>query len=271
MFVEVLPLLIAFAATLVGIVGNTWDKRRQGLRKLTGVGWVVVLLAVASLAVSVYQARQAVLNREEQARKEALLQDLAREDVMSAIDALLDPFKLLIDTAVGLSPNRADHSAAVIDKRLYRASDYLERMGSEKFLSALDDISALGCPKELAADPGCTWARMIGIAAARGDERFKEVITRYSAVLTPTALELIEGVRSHKMLGILKSVPGNVEINQELGHKDVQSMKIGWLLRGPHEPSAYYLPFFVSLKQIKDEVGAKRTEPDRWWLKKPGN
>lgn len=268
MAIEVLPLIIAFAATLVGIAGNSWDKRRKGWRKLTPIGRLVVILAAASLAVSTYQARQAVLNREEQAKKENLLRNLAREDVMAAIDALVDPFKRLIDTAAALWPKAADPSAAIIDKNLYRPSDHLTAIGSQGFLKALDDISALACPNEFSADPGCTWAKMFGIAAWRGDERLKDVVARYSAVLSPAALELLQSVRSHKMLDILKSAPGNVRINEELGHKDVQQMKIGWLLRGPHGPSDHYLPFFALLIRLRDEVGAKREEPDRWWLPK---
>jgi hypothetical protein len=257
---EVAPLVIALAATIVGIVGNTWDKRKRGWRKLTTTGRLVVILAIASFGVSAYQARQAAHVREDQARKEDLLRALAREDVVQAIEQLVDPFERVIDQ---------DEAADVIDRRLYRAIDHLDKMGSENFLQVLDKVPALGCPPELRSDPGCTWARMLGIAAARGDDRLKDVQERYSGVLTPQALELIQSVRSHKMIGILKSAPGNIEMNQELGKDDLGEMTVGWLLRGPHEPSDYYLPFFSLLQQVRDEVGRKREEPDQWWLEKP--
>ena len=228
MFQQFLPLLISFAATLVGITGNTWDKRKRGWRKLTIMGRLVVVLAFASLAVATIQARQAVLDREAQGKKDDLLRDMAREDVLGAIDQITDPFKRLIDTARELQPelSKVDPSTAVIESHLKRPSDYLENIGTEDFLKALDDINALTCPRQLAVNPGCTWAKMFGMAAVRGDERLKEVAARYSAVLTPEALRLVQDVRSHKMLGILKSAPGNVEINQEIRSKDSGSASL---------------------------------------------
>ncbi|MEM1024495.1 MAG: hypothetical protein AAF627_11920 [Myxococcota bacterium] len=85
MIIETLPLLIAFAATLVGVIGNTWDKHRKGLRKLTTTGWLVALFATLSLLVSGYQARQNFLAKQEQAEKATLLQTLARDETLSAI------------------------------------------------------------------------------------------------------------------------------------------------------------------------------------------
>ncbi len=266
MIIEILPLLIAFAATIVGIAGDTWDEGKKGLRKLTTSGRVVVFLALASFGAAVYQARAAVVARKEQERKELLLRDLAREDVMSGIDELLDPLKRLIDTGADLWATDSTRSGAVINKRLYKASDYLDRIGSGEFLDAPDNVRAITCPKELIADPEMNWARMIGIAASRGDERFKEVVVMYSAVLPPAAIELIEQCRKDTMLNILKSASGNLEINQDIGSKDVEKISIGFLLRGPHKPEKFYLPFFALLKQIRDEVGSKRPEPDRWWL-----
>ena len=244
MFQQFLPLLISFAATLVGITGNTWDKRKKGWRKLTVMGRLVVFLALASLAVASIQARQAVLDREAQEKKDDLLRDMAREDVLTAFDQIADPFKRLIDTARELQPELAKitPSEAVIESHLKRPSDSLEDIGTNGFLSALDDINALTCPRQLAENPGCTWAKLFGIAAVRGDDRLKEVAARYSSVLTPDALRLVQAVRSHKMLGILKSAPGNVAINQEIRSKDIDNVKIGWLLRGPHKSSEYYLP-----------------------------
>ena len=37
MIEAIVPLIIAFAATLVGIVGNTWDKRKKGCEAEVGV------------------------------------------------------------------------------------------------------------------------------------------------------------------------------------------------------------------------------------------
>ena len=46
---DFLPIIIAFASALIGVVGNTWDSDNVGIRKITLTGWMVVLLAGISL------------------------------------------------------------------------------------------------------------------------------------------------------------------------------------------------------------------------------
>lgn len=46
---EFIPIIVAFASALVGVVGNTWNSDQVGIRKVTVTGWVVASLAVISL------------------------------------------------------------------------------------------------------------------------------------------------------------------------------------------------------------------------------
>lgn len=47
--------LLAFGAALVGIVGNTWDSKKTGIARLTGVGWAALLIALVGIALSTYK------------------------------------------------------------------------------------------------------------------------------------------------------------------------------------------------------------------------
>lgn len=47
---DFIPIIIAFASALIGVVGNTWDSNKTGIRKITLTGWMVVVLAGTSLA-----------------------------------------------------------------------------------------------------------------------------------------------------------------------------------------------------------------------------
>lgn len=267
MVVDTLPLLIAFAATLVGIVGNTWDKRRRGLRKLTVTGWLVALFAALSLAVSGYQARQGFLAKQERAAKAALLWTLARDETLDAIWGIVDPFERLADLR-NARAREADPVADAIGERLYTPVAHLEEVGTESFLEYLDSVKALDCPSDLADRPGCTWAGMFSIAAWRGDGKLRDVTTRYADVLDPQILELIQSVRSHEMLDILKVAERNIETNRQMGHDDLHEMSIGWLLRGPHEASVYYIPFFALLRDLSKNLGIQAEDPDFFFLDK---
>jgi hypothetical protein len=70
------------------------------------------------------------------------------------------------------------------------------------------------------------------------------------------------------MLDILKAAPANVDVNRRIGHNDLESMSIGWLLRGPHEASVYFTPFFQLLGRLCGRIGVKPEEPDRLLLEK---
>ncbi|MEM1024496.1 MAG: hypothetical protein AAF627_11925 [Myxococcota bacterium] len=155
-----------------------------------------------------------------------------------------------------------------IDERLYTPIAHLEEIGSDSFLQYLDTVKALDCPSDLADRPGCTWAGMISIAAWRGDRMLRDVTTRYAEVLDPQTLQLIQTLRSHKMFDILKVAEMNVETNRQMGQEDLDEMSIGWLLRGPHEASDYYIPFFTDLRALAEKLGIKPEEPDSFFLEK---
>lgn len=262
MLIGILPLLIALISTMIGVFGNSWNEEKTGWQRLTVKGWLVIALAVGSFGVATFQVRDAYQAKQEKDKKEQLLRTLASQDVDEALNELLRPFKLILDERGGSEFNDP------INQHLYRATDRLKDIGSESFLSILDQVKAMDCPRGL--DPtGCSWARGFDMAMSRGSEGLRDAAIRYADVLSPATLTLIQSVRDHKMLGIMRSMPGNIEINQQMGNTDIAKVSIGWLIRGLYEPSDYYVPFFVLLQKIEDELWSKRGEPDKWWVRKP--
>ena len=50
---------------------------------------------------------------------------------------------------------------------------------------------------------------------------------------------------------------------------DIANVTVGWLIRGPHQPSDYYLPFLALIQTIEKGLTFKRGEPDQHWVPKP--
>lgn len=77
---EVVLALFAFLATLIGIRGNTWDAAKKGWRRLTGMGWLTVAVALGVVgiqtAVAIKAARE---EKRREAAKESVRQLALRE------------------------------------------------------------------------------------------------------------------------------------------------------------------------------------------------
>src|SRR5574340_859642 len=92
---EYIPILLAFAAALVAIVGNTWDKNAVGLKKLTVPGRFTLALVVFSLIYSlgsVYQQRDQK-QREDLEKKK--LGKIINTEISKSLDAIASAFRHL--------------------------------------------------------------------------------------------------------------------------------------------------------------------------------
>ncbi|WP_326533090.1 hypothetical protein [Pseudorhodoferax sp.] len=84
--------LLAFIATLIGIVGNTWSKDASGWARVTRTGWAVVVLGGCALAVSTVQnyekSSQARSLEDNKTKLAALAQSQIRQALIYTEDAM---------------------------------------------------------------------------------------------------------------------------------------------------------------------------------------
>jgi TPR repeat protein len=251
MLVALLAPITALVAAIVAIVfkGSTWDKRRKGWRRLTVTGWVIASVAIASFCVSAYREKQEANARAERQAKDALIRRAAASEINEAVGQLLRPFKLAVDASRYSNGGTNLREGAVLDRFLETPLDDLDRIGKAEFLETLDSVGALGCPPQFGVNAHCRWVDLFSQGAEQGDRALLGIIDRYAGVLDPKTLALISELRQDKMLSILKSAAGNVEMNQEMG-KQTDGMTLKWLLLGKHEPTEYYVPFFRRVDQL---------------------
>jgi hypothetical protein len=245
MFVNMLAPIAALLAALAGITGEALDKHKKGWRRLKANGWVIAGVAIASFAVSIYQVRQAAISEETQRAKDAVVRSAASGEINEAINEILRPFKLAVDSEEYKTKQGGD----ILERFVSTPIDDLNRIGSPDFLNTLGTIPALACPPQFGDEATCHWADLFVASAERGDRALLAIIDRYSGVLDPKTLNLISELRQHKMFDILKSAKGNLEMNQQMGNQ-VGDVTMGWLLLGPHEPTEYYVPFFNIVREL---------------------
>jgi hypothetical protein len=245
MFVNMLAPIAALLAALAGIMGEAWDKHKSGWRRLKVNGWVIAGVAIVSFAASIYQVRQAAISEEMQRAKDAVIRKAASGEINDAVAEILRPFKLAFDAEKYKMKQQGD----VLDTFISTPIENLNRIGSPDFLNTLSTIPALACPPQFGNNATCHWADLFVVSAERGDRDLLEIINRYSGVLDAKTLNLVSELRQHKMLNILKSAAGNLEMNQQMGNQ-VGDVTMGWLLLGPHEPTEYYVPFFKIIREL---------------------
>jgi hypothetical protein len=85
--------VLALAAVVVGVRGNTWDDSKKGTRRLTRVGRWVLAVAVVSFSVSIVQTCVDQRRLAAQAASARTLETIAHEEIADAVGNLMFPFE----------------------------------------------------------------------------------------------------------------------------------------------------------------------------------
>jgi hypothetical protein len=248
MLTSITTALIALAATLAGIAGDTWDKKRHGWRRLTWKGMLVTGIALTAFAFAVVQARNEELARETQRAKDRLVSRAAASAIYDAVHELIHPFNLAAREQ-HFSDDPKLREQVMFNRFNATRFQYLSDISSGQFPEKLATIRAVTCPREFGPNARCQWADLFVEAAVRADHALGQVINNYSSILSPDTLSILTALRDHRMLGIVKSASGNVEGNRQMGN-DVRGITMAWLLLGPHEPGDNYIPFFILVNDL---------------------
>lgn len=121
---EYIPIILAFSAALVAIVGNTWDKTQKGARKLTSSGRYALALVVFSLiysGVSTYQQRDQKQAEELEKKK---IGKIVATEIDRSLASLLAPFKALYgeNKDAGFTPEREITIEMMLDESALEAA-----------------------------------------------------------------------------------------------------------------------------------------------------
>jgi hypothetical protein len=91
-FWDVISVLTVLCASITAIVGNTWDGKEKGLRKLTGVGRFALAIALVATGLSVNQ----IVEKNEHLVNARKMKQIAYADISESLDGLRQPFYMLL-------------------------------------------------------------------------------------------------------------------------------------------------------------------------------
>ena len=118
---DYLGLLIVFLASIVAIKGETWNKKRKGIKKVTVTGFIILILALLGFIISAVDTHKTKLESREKSEKlhQAVentkrAKDKIEESKMELLKLgiQLDSYKKILTTIGGESERQIQHVMA---------------------------------------------------------------------------------------------------------------------------------------------------------------
>lgn len=165
---EYIVLIIAFVATMLGVVGKTTKDHVRWPRNITFLGWVALLLAASSLTASMVLKHQAGIARNRS-------QYWAMRELEFATYRLLSPYLTITDP-----PEK--------DERFHLSKGLIE---ADAFHGYCDMALSASC-----RDAGVTYGTLSTERTKEACSAMGDVLSRYSSVLSSDTVELITRLRT---------------------------------------------------------------------------
>lgn len=130
---ENIAIIISFLALLVGIIGNTWDKRKRGIKKITITGWITIVIGLSASVLGVVKNIHTQQELDWQNNQKKNIQIIAYDNLDNAVISRIGMFFML-----------SEQSKKTYLPKDYKSKDtlfpFLEDFKDDLFLRSLDYI-----------------------------------------------------------------------------------------------------------------------------------
>lgn len=180
---EYIPILLAFAAALAAIIGNTWDKNEVGLKKLTVPGRFTLALIVFSLIYSLCSANQQRDQKQREDLEKQKLGKIINIEISKSLDSIASPFRsLYIENNGGqyIPGKEITFDLMLTESMLVKAQRTCLELRPETFHSIPD----LG-----------TWNDIFRSGITSGIGRLDRIVDRYGILMSAEMLDAIHDLQ----------------------------------------------------------------------------
>ena len=231
---EYIPIILAFAAGIVAIVGNTWDKTQTGTRKLTSPGRTALALVVFSLiysGVSTYQLRDKTQTEELDKKK---IGKIVASELDRSLVSLLAPFKALYGENKGIG---------YVPEKEITIEMMLERSALDAAQRTCLDLR----PKTFYSFPDSgTWNDIFRNDISSGLNRIDRLVDRYGIKMNADILDAIHDLQANGYFSVYATPRVVRDSAAEKTHGNLPLCVIGQAI-GSHKQ---YLNMLNRIKQL---------------------
>jgi hypothetical protein len=233
--VEYFTAVVALLTCIAGVVGNTWDKRKRGLHRITRSGWVVLGCGSLALIAAVIQihSRETTLRDAQVTRSRYL--DQAYADLEDALMEIDGAFSSLYDAYLSSIGRRPVGTLRDIYGNMHAPEDsarwwnHMNPVGSGTFyqyLASLDMNEAPESDSNMLLLHGESWARYLARKFRRAHEDVQTVLLAYGPVLPKDDLLAVDSLRTTDLLRYV------CDLEQAYSRKDIAGFFP--VIRAPH-------------------------------------
>jgi hypothetical protein len=231
---DYLPGGVAFVAVVMGIIPTPkWDSTQEGLRHLTPLGWVTIVLGFTALVASLILTWRSQRALDFQVHQRSRIQAIAHAELRQALRQITWPF-------FDLFGDRKDGSEMLLVPPHIEDPDRLAAVMRIEVRS--EDPALSGSTFEQ------PWANVLEENANRGAAQIDRAMQIYATYLEPQVLEVLFELRKSEFLVIrLQTLVENVKMNAH-----VKFLQFPFPSRlGTDDPiSSGYGPFWEMIRKL---------------------
>lgn len=203
--------IIAFAAALTGIVGDTHDATRSGMDRITLLGWGAIITAFLGFVVILIETYRDHKKIDWQAQQKAKVQDIANRQVIEAVMHLLKPFRIFLSQEVWSKRSDLEIDLDKLDKS---ASYIIELLSKPIIQSEFENVDLRSKPN---VHPPVIWWEYFADSAQKARDLLNQAAAKYSGYLTPDTLVAVETLRVDDVIAFRLSYLGElVSMNDQI-------------------------------------------------------
>jgi len=230
--------LLAFIATLVGIVGNTWNKNAHGWARITRTGWSVIAIACSALLVSVLQSYEKSAEARSLEENKAKLASLAQAQIRQALIYTEDTMRVLNSYY-----RYAEHKPmGDLGDQSWSDTDF------HKFLANMD--LTRNDPTHSVLSDEETWGHFVSRQLTRTQARLTSTLSIYAPYLDSKTVAATEALRTCELFQFLP------EFNQV--YPNGKAVSLGGTSISVSFPSRFMPEFVAAYRALEKQLGPQK-------------
>ncbi len=247
--IEKISILISFVAIVVGIIGNTWDKKKSGIKRITITGWLIIITGMTTCSIAFYKdfEKKQQLNWQEQQKHKVM--KIAYSELDETFNNLLGTFGLVYENSC-FDENYTHNDSCNIEK-FYKDDEYrFKQLTSRYFINFLDSIDLNSSPRYSDVYPEATWGELFFENAVRNKAKLNEIWLKYNLYFTTETILKLNAILNDDFFKMrLIYLDTLIKAND---HKS--KYYASWaFVKGPDNGEQYF-GYIKKIREIKDEI-----------------
>jgi hypothetical protein len=247
MVTENITIGITFIAIIVGTIGNTWDKKKKGIKKLTATGWITIIIGIISCSIGLYKNTQNAKEIDWQEEQKKKVTKIAYSELNRVVDNLLFPFEVLWENFYWAS----DEDPTDLTK-FYKDDNYkFEQLISKKFISQWDSVYITESPINPILSPNKPWWELFSNNAKSNIEDFNTMWLKFNLYYESETVIQISSIQRDTFFLNLLYLKDRLS-DPIVPNGGMSSYTISWIFMTVHMEE--YYNYIKKLKKLKAEA-----------------